>query len=178
MTNLYSILKSRDISLPTKIHMAFPVVMCGCDSWTVKKAEHQRTDAFKLWCWRRLVDSKEIKLVNPKGNQPWIFIGRTDAEAPILWPSDVKSWLIRKDPDAGKDWGQEEKRATGDEDWMASWTQRTWVWASSGRWWKTGKPGLLQFMGLQSWTWLSDWITATPNHITKNPGPRITDDTG
>ena len=75
--------------------------------------QHKRIiDAFKLWCWRRLenpLDCKEIKPVNPKGNQPWIFTGRTDAEAPILWLSDVKSWLIGKYPDAGKDWRWEEK---------------------------------------------------------------------
>ena len=88
--------------------MAFPVVMYECNSQTIKKAEHQRIDAFKLWCWRRLfspLDSKEIKPVNPKGNQPWIFIERIDAEAeaPILWPPAEKSQLIRKNPDAGKD---------------------------------------------------------------------------
>ena len=86
----------------------FPVVMYRCASWTVKKTEHQRIDAFELWCWRRLknsLDCKEIKLVNPKGNQPGILFGRTDAEAetPIFWPSDAKSQLIGKDPDAGKD---------------------------------------------------------------------------
>ena len=80
----------------------------------LKKAEHWKTDALELWCWRRLkspFDCKRIKLVNPKGNQSWIFIGRTDAEAetPILWPPDAKSWLIGKDPDACKDWGQEQK---------------------------------------------------------------------
>ena len=100
MTNLENILKSRDITLPTKVHlvkaMIFPVVMYGCESWTVKKAEHQRIDAFEMWCWRRLkrpLDYKEFKPVNPKGNQSQIFIGRTDAEAetPILWPPDVKS---------------------------------------------------------------------------------------
>ena len=101
--------------------MVFPVVMYKCQSWTIKKAECQRTDAFEMQCWRKPLrvpsDSKEIKPVNPKGNQPWIFIGRTDAEAkaPILWPPDMKSWLIGKDPDAGKDWGQEEKGATKDE---------------------------------------------------------------
>ena len=88
------------------------------------KAENQTIDAFELWCWRRLensLDFKEIKPVNPKGNQSWIFIRRTDAEAeaPILWSPDVKSWLIRKDPDAGKDWGQEEKGTT--EDKMVGW---------------------------------------------------------
>ena len=97
--------------------------MYGCESWTIKKAECWRIDAFKLWCWRRLlrVGLKKIKPVNPKGNPPWIFIERTDAEAeaPILWPPDVKSWLIRKDPDAGKDWRQEEKGTTENE--MVGW---------------------------------------------------------
>ena len=89
-----------------------------CESWTIKKAEHWRIDAFELWCWRRLespLDCKEIKPVNPKGNQSWIFIGRTDAEAPIFWPPDVKNWLIGKDRDAEKDWRQEEKGLTEDE---------------------------------------------------------------
>ena len=109
ITNLDSILKSRDITLPTKVHIVkgivFPVVLYGCGSWTIKKAGCQRTDASELWCWRRLsLDSKEIKPINPKGNQPWIFIRRTDAEgeAPMLWPPDVKSQLIGKDPDSGK----------------------------------------------------------------------------
>ena len=94
------------------------------------------------------LDSNEIKPNIPKGKQPWIFIGRTDAEAEalVIWPPGVKSWLIRKDSDAGIDWGQEEK---GEEDrgwdgWMASSTQWTWVWANSGRWWRTGMPGMLQ----------------------------------
>ena len=101
MTNLDSIQKSRDITLPTKVHlvkaMVFPVVMYGCESWTVKKAERQRIDAFELWCWRRLLksplDCKEIQPVHSKGDQPWVFFGRNDpkAETPILWPPDVKS---------------------------------------------------------------------------------------
>ena len=102
MTNLDSILKSRDITLPTKVclvkTMVFPVVIYGCESWTVKKAEH-RIDAFELWCWRRFLrvpwrlKSKEIKPVNSKGDQSWVFTGRTDVEAEtlILWPPDVKS---------------------------------------------------------------------------------------
>ena len=99
MTNL-DILKSRDITLPTKVHlvkaMLFPVVMCGCESWTIKKAERQRIDAFELWCWKTLenpLDCKEIQPVHPKGDQSWVFIGRTDAEAEtlILWLSDKKS---------------------------------------------------------------------------------------
>ena len=128
MTNLDSILKSRDITLPTKVcivkAMVFPVVMYGCESWTIKRAKHQKIDAFcgELWCWRRLLDSKKIKSVSLKGNQPWIFqpwifTGRTDAEAetPILWPPDEKHWLIGKDPDAERDWKQEEKGMTEDE---------------------------------------------------------------
>ena len=123
MSNLDSVLQSRDITLPAKVHivkaMVFPVVMYWSESWTMKKAEHQRTDSFELWCWRRLLSplgSKEIKPVNPKGNQSWIFIGGADAEAkaPILWPPDAKSQLIWKDPDAGKDWRQE-KETTEDE---------------------------------------------------------------
>ena len=106
MTNLDSILKSRDITMPTKVHivkgMVFPIVVYGCESWTIKKGERRRIDAFKLWLWRRLLsllDFKEVKSVNPKGNQPWIFIGGTDAEveAPILWLPDVKNWLIQEE---------------------------------------------------------------------------------
>ena len=128
MTNLDSILKSRDIILPTKVHlvkaMVFPVVMYRCESWTIKKAEHHRIDALEQWCWRRLespLDSKEIKPVNPKGNQFWIFLGRTnaEAEAPILWQPDAKSQLIGKVPDAWKDWGQKEKGEKDDE--MVGW---------------------------------------------------------
>ena len=121
MTNLDRVLKSRDIILPTKVHtvncMVFPVVMYGCESWTIKKADLWRTDAFELWCWRRLLDCKEIKPVNLNGNWSWIIIRRTDAEAeaPINWPRDVKSQLIRKDAGPGKDWRQEEKGTTEDE---------------------------------------------------------------
>ena len=100
MTNLNSILKSIDITLPTKVRlvkaMVFPVVMYGCENWTIKKAECRRIDAFELCCWRRLEspwDCKDMQPVHPKGDQSWVFTGRTDAEAetPILWPPDVKS---------------------------------------------------------------------------------------
>ena len=131
--------KSRDSTLPTKVcvvkAMFFPVVMYGCESWNIKKAECQRTDAFDLWCWRRLskspLDSKVIKPISPKGNQPWIFIGRTDAEAevPILWPCDTKSWLTGKDPDAGKDW-RGDGGDRGWDGWMPSSIQWTWVWVN------------------------------------------------
>ena len=112
MTNLDSILKSRDITLPRKFHlikaMVFPVVMYRCESWTINKAEHRRTDAFKLWCLKTLespLDCKEIIPVNPKENEPCILIGRTnaEAEAPVLWPTNAKNRLIGKDPCAGKD---------------------------------------------------------------------------
>ena len=124
MTSLDSILKTREITLPTKVRlvkaMVFPVVMYGYESWTIKKAERRRIDGFELWCWRRLerpLDCKEIQPVHPKGDHSWVFIGRTDVEAktPIFWPPDAKSWLIWKDHDAGKDWGQEEKGTTEDE---------------------------------------------------------------
>ena len=100
MTNLDSILNGRDITLPTKVRlvkaMVFPVVMYGCEDWTVKKAEHRRIDAFELWCWRRLespLDCKEIQPVHSEGDQPWDFFGRNDAKAetPVLWPAHVKS---------------------------------------------------------------------------------------
>ena len=98
--------------------------MYGCESWTVKKAECRRIDAFELWCWRRLLrvplDCKEIQPVHSE-DQPWDFFGGNDAEAeiPVLWPPHAKSWLIRKDSDVGRDWGQEEKGMTEDE--MAGW---------------------------------------------------------
>ena len=127
MTSLDGVLKSRDITLLTKVNivnvMVFPVVIYGYESWTIKKAESQRINAFELWCWEDSWESLEqqgvIKPVNPKGNQPWIFIGRTDTEAPILWPPYAKSWLTGKDPDAGKDWRQKEKGTTEDE--MVGW---------------------------------------------------------
>jgi len=122
--NLDSIFKNIDITLPTKVHlvkaMVFPVVLYGCESWTVKKAECQRIDAFELWCWRRLL---RVPWTARRSNQSIlkeISPGCSlEAETPILWPPNVKSWLIGKDPDAARDWGQEEKGTT--EDKMAWW---------------------------------------------------------
>ena len=112
---------------------------------------------------------REIKPLNPKGNQSWMFIGRTDAEAetPIIWPPYAKNWLIGKDPDAGKDWRREEKGMTEDE--MIGWhpTWRTWVWESSGSWWWTGKPGVLQSMGSQRAR--LNWVT----ELKGSPGPPV-----
>ena len=132
MTNLDSILKSRDITLPTNVHlvkaMVFPVVMYGCE------LDCEESWALKNWCfWTVVLEKtlesplacKQIQPVHPKGDQSWVFIGKTDAEAetPILWPNEsVKSWLIWKDPDAGKDWGQEERQMIEWDSWMVSLT--------------------------------------------------------
>ena len=121
----------------------------------------------KNWCFQTVLlektlesplDCKEIQPVHSEGDQPWDFFGRNDAEAetPVLWPPHAKSWLIRKDSDAGRDWGQEEKGTTKDG-WMASLTQWTWVWVNCGSWWWTGRPGVLQFMGSQRVG--HDWAT-------------------
>ena len=172
MTNLESVLKSRDITLPTKVclvkAMVFPVVMYGCESWS------EESWATKNWCFWTVVlektlesplDCKEIQPVHPKGDQSWVFIGRADAEAetPILWPPHAKSRLTGKDPDAGRDWGQEGKGTTEDDGLMASLTRWTWVWVDSGSWWWIGMPGVLWFMRSQrvrhnwaielNWTW-------------------------
>ena len=123
ITNLDSILKSRDITLLTKVHlvkaMGFPVIVYGCESWTIKKAEHWSIDTFKLWCWRRLLrvpyparrsNQSILKEINPE----YSLEGHAEAEVPILWPPDGKSQVIGKDRDAGKDWRQEEKGMTKD----------------------------------------------------------------
>ena len=125
--------------------------------------DYKESWALKNWCFWTVVlektlesplDCKKMKTISPKGNQFWIFIGRTDVEVdvPILWPPEMKSWLIRKDPDVGKDWRQEEKGITEDEV-----VGYAWVWASSKRWWRTVNPGVLQSTGSQSHIWLSNW---------------------
>ena len=133
------------------------------------RVDHKESWAPKNWSFWTVVlektlesplDCKEIQPVHPKEDQSWVFTGRTDveAEAPILWPPDAKSWLIWKDPDAGKDWGQKQKGITKDEmvGWH-HWLKWTWVWVNSRSWWWTGRSGVLQFMGSQSQTWLSNW---------------------
>ena len=129
MTNLDTTLKSRDITLSTKVHlvkaMVFPVVMYQCESWTIKKAEHQKIDAFELWCWRRLLrvpwtarrsNQSILKEISSGCSLEGLML---KLKLLILWPPDAKSWLTGKDPDAGRDWEQEEKGITEDE--MAGW---------------------------------------------------------
>ena len=144
--------------------VVFPAVIYGFESWTMKKAEHERIDAFKLWWWRRFLsslESKEIKPVSPKGKQTEYSLEGLMLKGMlklwILWPLDMKSQLIGQDPDAEKDWVQEEKGMTGKDGCMASPTQMTWVWANPVRWWRTGKPGMQQSMGLQRVG--HDWVT-------------------
>ena len=170
MTNLDSILKSRDITLPTKVRlvkaMVFPVVMYGCDSWIIKKAECRRIDAFELWCWRRLLRVpwttkrynqsilKEISLLLfPWFPFKWMTIHSKDwcwswnSNTLATWCEELTPWK--------RPWCWEGLGAGGEEDnrgwdgWMASPTRWTWVWASSRSWWWTGRPDVLQSMGLQ-----------------------------
>ena len=144
MINLDSILKSRDITLSTNVHlvttMIFPVVMYGCESWTMKKADCRRIDAFELWHWRRHLrilwtarrfNQSILKKISPEYSLEGLMLKLK----PILWPPDAKNWLSGKDPDTGKDWGQEEKGKTeGWDGWIASPTWWTWVWVDSGSW--------------------------------------------
>ena len=136
MTNLYSILKSRDITLPTNVHlvkaMVFPVVMYGCESWTVKKAERKRIDAFELWCWRRLLrvpwtarrsNQSILKEISPGCSLEGLMLKlKLQYFGHLMQRVDSLEKLIGKDPDAGRDWGQEEKGTTEDE--MAGWHHR------------------------------------------------------
>ena len=136
--------------------------------WTAGELDYKQSWVPKNWCFWIVVlekshesplDCKEIQPVHPKGNQSWIFIGKSDAEAEtlILWLPHGKNWFIGEDSDAGKDWRQEEKGMAGWNGWVASLTQWTWVWISSGSWWQTGRPGVLQPMGLQRVGY--DWAT-------------------
>ena len=139
--------------------------MYGCESWTIKKAECWRIDAFELWCWRTLessLDCKEIKPVNPKGNQLWMFIGRTgaEAEALILWTPDTKRWLTGKDPDAGKDWWQEQmgmtdKEMVGKHCWLNEHEfEQILGDVKDRKAWHAAVHG-----GTKSQTWFSNWTT-------------------
>ena len=167
MTNLDSILKSRDITLPTKVHLVksvvFPVVMYGCESCTIKKPEHQRTDAFELWCWRRLLrvpwtsrisNQSTLKEISPEYSLEGLML-----KLKLQWFGHLvqRTDSFEKTVMLGKIEGGRRRGRQRIDGWMASPTRWTWVWASSGSWWWTGRPGVLQFMGSQSRTWLSDW---------------------
>ena len=167
MTNLDSILKSRDITLSTKFHlvkaMVFPVVMYGCESWIIKKAERWRIDAFELWCWRRLLSvlwtarrsSQSIlrRAVLGVHWKDWCWSWNSNTLA--TWCKELTHWK--------RPWCWERLRAGGEGDnrrwdgYMVSLTQWTWVWVNSGSWWWTGRPGVLWFMGLQRVR--HDWAT-------------------
>ena len=166
MTNLDSILKNRDITLLTKVHISQNYGFSSSHVWMWEL--DLKEGWVKNWCFWTVVlektlesslDCKEIKLINPKGNQSWIFFGRTDAEgeSPILWPLDVKNQLTGKDSDVGKIEGRKRRGNRGWYGWKASLTQWTWIWGSFRRRWRTGKPGMLQSMGSQRVG--HDWAT-------------------
>ena len=140
--------------------MVFPVVMHRCESWTIKKAEHQGIDALELWCWRRLLrvpwaarksNQSILKENNPECSLEGLMLKlKLQYFAHLMW---MKNCLIGKDSDAGRDWGQDDR---GWDGWMASLTRWTWVWVNSGSWWWTGRPGMLWFMGSQRVR--HDWV--------------------
>ena len=180
MTNLESISKSRDIPLLTKVFWVkvtiFPVVMYGCEGWTIKKDEHQRIDTFKLWCWRRLLripwtarrsSQLILKEINPEYSLEWLKLKPQSwnfssnwswswsSNTLVTWYEELNHWK--------RPWWWGRLKAVGKRDgrgwdgWMASVTQWTWVWANSGRWWRTRKSGMLQSMGSQRFE--HDWAT-------------------
>ena len=167
MTNLDSILKSRDITLPTKVHLVkaivFPAVMSGCDSWIIKKAEHWRVDAFELWCWRRLLRVSQTARRSNQSIQKEISPGCSLEGLMLKLKLQYFGHLMRRVDSLektlilGKLKAGAERDDRGWDGWMASLTQWTWVWVDSGSWWWTGRPGVLLFMGSQNWTRLSDW---------------------
>ena len=159
MTNLDSILKSRDITLPTKVHLVkatvFPVVMSGCENWTIRKSECWRIDAFELWCWRRLLrvpwtagrsNQSILEEISPGCSLVGLML-KLKLQYFATWCEELIQWK--------RPWYWERLRAGGEGDdggwdgWMASPTRQTWVWVDSGSWWWIGRPGVLRFMGLQ-----------------------------
>ena len=174
--------KSRDITLPTKVYlvkaMVFPVVMYGCESWTIKKADYQRIDALELWCWKRLLRVPWTA----RSNQSILKEISPESSLEGLMPKLQNfGHLMRRIDSLEKTWCRERWKAGGEGDnrgwdgWMASLTQRTWVWANSGSWWWTGKPGMLQSKGLQrvSHNWANElnWTDVTRNWILSKTRP-------
>ena len=158
MTNLDSIFKSKDITLPTKIclvkAMVFPMVMYGCESWTVKKAERWRIDAFELWCWRRLLrvpwtarrsNQSILKEISPGCSLEGLMLKlKLQYFGHLIWRVDSLEKTLMLGGIGGR-----RRRGWGWDGWMASLTRWMWVWVNSGSWWWTGKPGVLRFMGSQ-----------------------------
>ena len=163
MTNLDNILKSRDITLPTKVHLVKAMFFSSSHVW-MWELDYKENWAVKNWCFWTVVlktlesplDCKEIQPAHPMGNQSWIFIGRTDAEGPVLWPPNVKNWLTGKDKRLKTGEGDDR----GWDGWMASSTQWTWVWASFGSWWWTARRAAVHGV-TTSRTWLRDWTELT-----------------
>ena len=162
MTNIDSILERRDITLPTKVCLVkaivFPVFMYGCESWTVKKAEHWRIDAFELWCWRRLESPLDCKEIQPVQRRSVLSVHWKD----WCWSWNSNTWATRCEEltHLKRPWCWERLSAGGEgewDGWMASPTQWTWVWVNSGSWWWTGRPGMLQSMGSQRVR--HNWVT-------------------
>ena len=161
------ILKSRDIILPSKIHLVkakvFSVVMYGCESWTIKKAEHWRIDVFELWCWRRLLrvpwtarrsNQSTLKEISPRCSLVGLMLKlKLQYFGHLMWRADS----FEKTLMLGKIEGRRIRDNRGWDGWMASLTQWTWVWVDSGSWWWTGRSGMLQFMGSQRVG--HDWVT-------------------
>ena len=172
MINLDSILKSRDITLPTKVclvkAMVFPVVMYGCENWTIKKAEHQRIDAFELWCWRRLLrvpwtarrsNQSILKGISPGCSVEGLMLKlKLQYFDHLMWRADS----LEKTLMLGKIEGRKRRERRRMRWLMASPTRWTWVWVDSGSWWWTGWPGMLQFMGSQRGR--RDWTTELNRH--------------
>ena len=168
MTNLDSILKSRDITLPRNVHlvkaMVFPVVMCGCESSIIKKAEHRITDTFELWCWRRLLrvrwttrssNQSVLKEISHKYSLEGLML---QLKLPYFGHLMRRANSFEKTLMLGKIEGRRRRgNNKGWDGWMASPTQWTWVWVNSRSWWWRGRPGVLQFMGLQRVG--HDWVT-------------------
>ena len=175
MTNLDSILESRDVTLPTKVcivkAMVFPVIMYGCESWTVKKAECWRIDAFELWYWRRLL---RVPWTARRSNQSILKETSPGCSLEALMLKLKLQYfghLIWRTDSLERPWCCERLKVGGDGDnrgwdgWMASLTRWTWVWASSGSWWWTGKPGMLQSIGSQKVG--QDWLPELKNSINR-----------
>ena len=181
MANLNRILTSRDITLPAKVCLVkaivFPVVMYSCKSWIIKKAEHWRIDAFELWCWRRLLrvpwtarrsNQSILNEINPEYSLEGLML-KLKLQYLDAWWEELIHWK--------RPWCLERLRAGGEGDnrgwdgWMASTTQWTWVWANSGRWWRTGKPGVLQSMGLQRVG--HNWVPKQQQNSYSHPCPHL-----